>query len=316
MEFGLYDIVSLFGALAFFIYGMKVMSEGIQRAAGSQLRNILRSMTRHRILGILTGFLTTAVVQSSSATTVMTVSFVNAGLITLTESAGIMMGANVGTTVTGWLVSVLGFNVRLHTLSLPLLMVGVPMLLAKRGKLRYWGEFIIGFSLLFLGLYFLQTTMPDIRNNSEALAWLSRFTDKGLLSRMFFVLVGTLITIVVQSSSAAMTLTLTMCYNGWLPFDVAAAMVLGENIGTTITAEVAALVGNSEARRSARIHSLFNLIGVFWMILLLPFVINGLASVLISFGYSDPFTSTVSLPVAISAFHSFFNIANVLLLFG
>ena len=230
MEFGLFDLLKVAGALAFFIYGMKVMSEGIQKAAGSQLRNILRTMTQNRFLGVFTGFLTTAVVQSSSATTVMTVSFVNAGLISLVESAGIMMGANIGTTITGWLVSFLGFKIKLHYLSLPLLAFGLPMSFNARSKVKAWGEFIIGFSLLFMGLSFLKDQVPDIRSNPEVLEWLSGFTDWGILSRLFFVLVGTLLTIVVQSSSAAMALTLTMCLNGWLPFDVGAAMVLGENM--------------------------------------------------------------------------------------
>jgi phosphate:Na+ symporter len=279
-------------------------------------------MTKNRYLGVFTGFLTTATVQSSSATTVMTVSFVNAGLITLVESAGIMMGANIGTTITGWLVSILGFKIKLNTLSIPLFAIGLPMLFTNRGKWKYWGEFIIGFAILFLGLSYLKDSVPDLKGNTEALAWLNSFTEWGILSRVFFVVIGTLITIIVQSSSAAMAITLTMCANGWLPFDVAAAMILGENIGTTITAELASLVGNVNAKRSARIHSLFNIIGVTWMIILMPLYLKGLTNLLeylsgaFGFNYTNAFTNAEDMPIALSAFHTAFNLSNVILLIG
>jgi len=301
MEFGIWNLVEIFGSLAFFVYGMKLMSDGIQRAAGSQLRNILRTMTKNRYLGVFTGFLITALVQSSSATTVMTVSFVNAGLLTLLESAGVMMGANIGTTITGWLISILA--------------VGVPMLFMSKGKLRYWGQFIVGFAILFMGLSYLKGSVPDLKGNPEALAWLKSFAEWGFLSRIFFVLAGALVTVVVQSSSAAMAITLTMCAQGWLPFDVAAAMILGENIGTTITAELASLVGNTNAKRSARIHSMFNIIGVTWMVILMPFILPLLANFMQStFGIADPFTNATDMPLALSGFHTFFNLCNVLLL--
>ena len=317
MEFGFFDFLTVAGALAFFIYGMKVMSEGVQRAAGSQLRNILRTMTKNRYLGVLTGFLTTATVQSSSATTVMTVSFVNAGLITLMESAGIMMGANIGTTITAWLVSILGFKIKLHVLSLPLLAFGLPMLFISKGKVRFWGEFIIGFALLFMGLSFLKDAVPDIRSNPEVLEFLSGFADWGIFSRMMFVLVGALLTVAIQSSSAAMVLTMTMCVNGWLPLDIGIAMVLGENIGTTITAELASLVGNVHAKRSARIHSMFNIIGVGWMLFAMPFILKGISFCMQNyFGQPDPLTDPEGMPIAISVFHTTFNAANVILLIG
>ena len=315
MDFGIFDFIQILGALGFFIYGMKVMSDGIQRAAGSQLRNILRTMTKNRYLGVFTGFLTTAVVQSSSATTVMTVSFVNAGLLSTIESAGVMMGANIGTTITGWLVSVLGFKVKLNVISIPLFAFGVPMLFSNKGKLKYWGEFLIGFAILFLGLSYLKGAVPDIKGNTEILAFLQNFTEWGILSRIFFVFVGALVTIIVQSSSAAMAITLTMCAQGWLPFDVAAAMILGENIGTTITAELASLVGNTSAKRSARIHSLFNIIGVTWMVILLPILLPILSNVVQSlFGIGNPYTNAVDMPIGLSAFHTAFNLTNVLLL--
>lgn len=317
MEFGFWDVMQILGSLAFFIYGMKIMSEGIQRAAGSQLRNILRTMTKNRFLGVFTGFLTTGIVQSSSATTVMTVSFVNAGLMTLVESAGVMMGANVGTTITGWIVSLLGFKIKLKVLSIPLFAIAVPMLFSKRGKMKYWGEFLIGFAILFLGLSYLKGAVPDLKGNPEALDFLRTFAGGGFLSRLFFVAVGTLVTIIVQSSSAAMAITLTMCAQGWLPFEVAAAMILGENIGTTITAEIASLVGNVNAKRSARIHSLFNIVGVTWMVILLPVLLPLLSGFMQSvFGIENPYTSATDMPIGLSAFHTAFNLTNVILMIG
>ncbi|HAW05307.1 MAG TPA: Na/Pi cotransporter [Saprospirales bacterium] len=324
MEFGFWDVLQIIGALAFFVYGMKMMSDGIQRAAGSQLRNILRSMTKNRFLGVGTGFLTTALVQSSSATTVMTVSFVNAGLLTLVESAGIMMGANIGTTITGWIVSLLGFKMKLSAYSIPLFAIGVPMLFSKRGKFKYWGEFIIGFAILFLGLTYLKGAVPDLKGNTDALAWIQSIADYGFFSRVLFVFVGALVTVVVQSSSAAMAITLTLVYTGWLPLEVAAAMILGENIGTTITAEIASLVGNTNAKRSARIHSLFNIIGVTWMIILLPWILGMLGGFVDSF--RDVFESGIKIKqegldnaniintYKLAAFHTTFNIMNVLIM--
>lgn len=317
MVFGFWDVMQILGALAFFVWGMKIMSDGIQRAAGSQLRNILRTMTKNRFLGVFTGFLTTALVQSSSATTVMTVSFVNAGLMTLVESAGVMMGANIGTTITGWLVSTLGFKVKLAHFSIPIFAIAVPMLFSNKGKLKYWGEFLIGFAILFMGLSELKAAVPDLKGNPQVLDFLATFSDWGFLSRLFFVGVGTVVTIIVQSSSAAMAITLTMCAQGWLPFEVAAAMILGENIGTTITAELASLVGNVNAKRSARIHSLFNVIGVTWMVILLPWFLKGFIAVLTPlFGAGwNPYLAA-DMPIGLSAFHTVFNFANVLLLIG
>ncbi len=315
MEFGFWDMIQILGALAFFVYGMKIMSDGIQRAAGSQLRNILRSMTKNRFLGVFTGFLITALLQSSSATTVMTVSFVNAGLLSLVESAGVMMGANIGTTITGWLVSILGFKVKLAHYSIPIFAVAVPMVFAGKGKIKYWGEFMIGFAILFLGLSYLKGAVPDLKGNPEVLDFLAGFTGWGIGSRIIFVLIGALVTVIVQSSSAAMAITLTMCAQGWLPFDVAAAMILGENIGTTITAELASLVGNTHAKRSARIHSMFNIIGVSWMVILLPLFLPVLAKFTQSMGMGDPY-SAAGMPIGLSAFHTAFNLLNVILLLG
>lgn len=302
------------GALGFFIYGMKIMSEGIQKAAGQKLREILGAMTKNRFFGVITGFIITSLVQSSSATTVMTVSFVNAGLLSLVESAGVMMGANIGTTITGWIVSYFGFKFKIVALSLPMIAFGLPMTLVGNSRVKSWGEFLIGFAILFLGLSALKDAVPDLKENPEFLSFLSGF-EPGLGTNLLFVLVGAVVTIVVQSSSAAMTLTFVMCNNGWIPFPLAAAMILGENIGTTITAELASFVGNVHAKRSARIHSMFNIIGVAWMVLILPFALELVdwfsQSVM---GNNSPFEDAESIPFALSYFHTFFNLTNVLLL--
>ncbi|MBL4592476.1 MAG: Na/Pi cotransporter family protein [Flavobacteriales bacterium] len=313
MEFGFIDILKLIGALGFFIFGMKIMSEGIQKAAGNSLRRILSMMTKNRYLGVLTGFLVTCLVQSSSASTVMAVSFVNAGLLSLVESAGIMLGANIGTTITGWLVAILGFKVNIAAMALPLLAIGVPMLFMRRNKVKYIGEFIVGFAILFWGLSELKHAVPDIKNNPEILHFLGAYADMGLLSNLFFILVGTLLTIVVQSSSASMALTQTLCFSGIIPFEVAAAMILGENIGTTITAELASLPANVHAKRSARIHSMFNIVGVTWMVLLISFtpvlhIVELVATNILN--VASPYTPEGA-PIGLAIFHTGFNFLNV-----
>lgn len=318
MEYGIFDILRLLGALGFFIYGMKIMSEGIQKAAGDSLRKILSTMTKNRYFGVMTGFIVTCLVQSSSASTVMAVSFVNAGLLSLVESAGIMLGANIGTTITGWLVAVLGFKVKIASLALPLLAFGVPMLFSKRMKLRYFGEFIIGFSILFWGLSELKGAVPDIKSNPELLNFLGAYAESGFLSNLFFILAGTLLTILVQSSSASMALTQTLCFSGIIPFEVAAAMILGENIGTTITAELASLPANVHAKRSARIHSMFNIIGVSWAVILISFtpLLEGVRFIATEFlGGADPYTPDGA-PLGLAIFHTSFNFLNVAIMIG
>ena len=317
MKFGLFEILTLMGALGFFIYGMKIMSEGIQKIAGERLRQILGAMTQNRFLGVLTGFLITGLVQSSSATTVMTVSFVNAGLLSLMQSAGVMMGANIGTTVTAWFLSILGFKVKIATIALPVIAIGMPLMFFKKQSLKNYGEFLIGFALLFLGLDELKSSVPDLKSNPEALNFVTRYVDMGwFTSRLIFIGIGTLLTILIQSSSAAMALTLVMCNEGWIPFEMGAAMVLGENIGTTITAELASLVGNVHAKRSARIHSTFNIIGVSWMFFMLPVYLYIIEKIMIGSGTGDPFVNPESVPIALSYFHTAFNLSNMLLLIG
>lgn len=314
MEYGFFDILSLIGALGFFIYGMKVMSEGIQKVAGAKMRSFLSSMTSNRFKGVVTGFTITSLVQSSSATTVLVVSFVNAGLLSLTESIGVIMGANIGTTITAWLISIVGFKVKIASYALPIIAVGFPLMFFSREKVKFWGEVLIGFALLFMGLSLLKDSVPDLKANPEILEFLSSYTDLGFLSTLLFVGIGTLITVVVQSSSAAMALTLVMANNGWIPFELAAAMVLGENIGTTITANLAALVGNVHAKRAALSHLIFNVFGVVWILILLHPVLNLVDSYIVSSGGLSPFGDPTGVPIGLSLFHSAFNIINTLLL--
>ena len=316
MEFGILGFLNLIGSLGFFIYGMKVMSEGIQKVAGTKMRQILRSMTSNRFKGVLTGFALTALVQSSSATTVLVVSFVNAGLLALVESIGVIMGANIGTTITAWLISIIGFKVSISSYALPIIAIGFPLLFVSKSKTKSWAEVLIGFALLFIGLSYLKESVPDLKSNPEILEFLAQYTDLGFLSLLIFVGIGTLITVTVQSSSAAMALTLVMANNGWIPFDLAAAMVLGENIGTTITANLAALVANIHAKRAAAAHFIFNIFGVVWIILLMPFFLDFIDSYMTTNYGSSPYNDPESIPIALSVFHTAFNVINTLLLIG
>ncbi len=321
MSFGLFDFLKVIGSLGLFIYGMKVMSEAIQKVAGNKMRQVLGAMTSNRFFGIFSGLLITTLVQSSSATTVLVVSFVNAGLITLAESIGVIMGANVGTTVTAWLVSLLelgSFSISL--LCLPIIAFGFPMMFFSREKVRLWGEVLIGFALLFLGLSFMKEIVPDFSSNPEVLSFLSEsnYSDRSLLGKYIlslgFVIVGIVITVIVQSSSAAMALTLVMCNQGWISFPLAAALVLGENIGTTVTANLAALVGNVHAKRAARSHLIFNVMGVGWALLILPVFLKLIAYLSELVTGANPFDEFTGIPIALALFHTIFNIVNVLLL--
>ncbi|MEQ9280256.1 MAG: Na/Pi cotransporter family protein, partial [Balneola sp.] len=291
-------------------------SEGIQKVAGTKMRQILRSMTSNRFKGVLTGFALTALVQSSSATTVLVVSFVNAGLLALVESIGVIMGANIGTTITAWLISIIGFKVKISAYALPIIAIGFPLLFMSKSKTKSWAEVLIGFALLFIGLSYLKESVPDLKANPEILEFLAQYTDLGFLSTLLFVGIGTILTVTVQSSSAAMALTLVMANNGWIPFDLAAAMVLGENIGTTITANLAALVANIHAKRAAAAHFIFNIFGVLWVILLMPFMLDFIDTYMTSNYDASPFNDPESIPIALSIFHTVFNILNTLFLIG
>ena len=320
MGFGIFELFKLVGALGFFIYGMKVMSDGIQKVAGSKMRSILSKMTSNRFLGVATGFMITALLQSSSATTVMIVSFVNAGLLTLVESIGVIMGANVGTTITAWLISLLGFKVKISAIALPIIAIGFPMMFSSKSSIKSWAEVLIGFALLFMGLDELKHAVPNLKENPEFLGFLASYADMGIFSTLLFIGVGTILTLVVQSSSAAMALTLVMCYEGYIPFELAAAMVLGENIGTTITANLAAMVGNVHAKRAARAHLIFNVFGVVWMLFAFQifitnidtYMINNMGLSPLNFDMKNP----VAIPLGLSIFHTTFNILNMLFLVG
>jgi len=316
LNYGLTDILTLLGALGLFLYGMKVMSDALVGLAGDRMRAIMAAATSNRFLAVFTGFAITAVIQSSSATSLMVVSFVNAGLLTLTEAVGVIMGANVGTTVTAWLITILGFKVKMSAIALPLVGLGFVLTLQKSRKQQLTGLFIVGFSLLFIGLEFLKDSVPDIRSNPEVLSFLVTYTSHGYWSVLLFMLIGTVLTLVVQSSSAAMALTLLMTHEGWLPYDMAAAMVLGQNIGTTITAYLAAIVANYQAKRAARAHLLFNLLGTIWVLMLFyPFL--ELTDYLVQqVEGASPQDSAVVIPVALSLFHTVFNLLNVVVLIG
>lgn len=351
MGYSFYDFLTLIGSLGLFLYGMKVMSEGLQKVAGNKLRSILTAMTTNRFTGVLTGVLITALIQSSSATTVMVVSFVNAGLLSLGQSISVIMGANVGTTVTAWIISVFGFKVNISAFAIPLIGFSIPFLFSSNSKRRSWGEFFVGFAFLFMGLEFLKNSVPDIKSNPEILSFLTEYTNMGYLSVLLFLLVGTILTIVVQSSSATMAITLIMCSKGWISFDIAAAMVLGENIGTTVTANIAALSANISAKRAAFAHFLFNMFGVCWVLLLFfPFT-KGIAYLIEHFTGGNPYemvqfiqrtspeivdqisnadikltdpalialrdqynSMQVAVSYALSLFHTVFNITNVLIM--
>lgn len=314
MDYGLFDFLKLIGSLGVFLFGMKLMSEALQKVAGSRMRHILSAMTSNRVKGVITGILITAIIQSSSATTVMVVSFVNAGLLSLIESIGVIMGANVGTTVTAWLISILGFKVSMAEISLPMIGLCLPLLFSGKRSRKSWGELIIGFGLLFIGLEFLKNSMPNLNDNPEIFTFLQEYTDMGYASYFLFMLIGTALTILIQSSSATMALTLVMCANGWISYDIAASMVLGENIGTTVTANLAAMVANTTAKRAALAHFVFNVFGVIWVLSIFPVFLNWIEKLSVFLGIGNPATNIEAVPMALSLFHTAFNIANLLIL--
>lgn len=273
MNYSFLDFLCLLGSVGLFLYGMKVMSEGLQKAAGDRLRNILSAMTRNRFTGTLTGFAITALIQSSSASTVMVVSFVNAGLMTLAQSMAVIMGANVGTTFTAWVIALFGFKVNISAFVLPMIGIAVPLLFSKKGRTKSMGEFLTGFAFLFMGLNMISDYVPDLQQNPEMFAFLQQYTDLGFLSVLIFLSVGILMTMVIQSSAATFAITLIMCSKGWIDFNLACAIVLGSNIGTTITPILASMSGNVAAKRTAMGHLLFNLLGCAWVLCVFnPFV--------------------------------------------
>ena len=320
------SILTILGALGMFLYGMNLMSGGLQKAAGSKMRGFLTAMTSNPFKGVMTGVGITSVIQSSSATTVMTVGFVNAGLLTLSQAVGVIMGANIGTTVTAWMVSLLGFKADISLFAVPLMALGFLFSLSKSDKRRHISELIIGFSLLFLGLSLMKEAVPDLRETPEVLQFIQGWTNYGFGSVLIFLVLGTVLTLVLQSSSATMALTLIMVNMGWISFEMGAAMVLGENIGTTITANIAAAVGNANARRAAMAHTLFNVFGVIWALALFTPFLKLVGLTITWLGLPNPMDIVHSADVAmtpdeemaslygVSMLHTLFNVFNTCIL--
>ena len=308
-----------------FLYGMNLMSSGLQKAAGDKLRGLLSSMTSSPFKGVLTGLGVTTVIQSSSATTVMVVSFVNAGLLTLTQAVGVIMGANIGTTVTAWMVSWLGFKADISVLAVPLMLLGFLFSNSKINQRQNIGELIVGFSLLFLGLSFMKESVPDLRETPQVLEFVKEWSGHGFGSVLIFLVFGTLLTLVLQSSSATMAITLIMLSMGWIPFTMACAMVLGENIGTTITANIAASIGNTQAKRAAMSHTIFNVFGVIWALILFKPFLGLVGKIIELFGLPNPASdgfavenpsspSSTAALYGLSMLHTLFNTINTLIL--
>ena len=287
------------------------MSDGLQKATGPRLKQVLGFMTTNRFAGVVSGFATTALVQSSSATTVMVVGLVDASLLSLRQAIGVIMGANIGTTVTGWLVALLGFKFSITSAALPAIAIGTAFKFIKSIDRNDWADMLLGFGLLFLGLGLLKDSVPDIRNNPEVLVFLTKFTDRGFLSIVVFIVAGAILTVIVQSSSAAMAITLTMTFSGWIDYPTAAAVILGENIGTTVTAYIASFRSTPNARRAARAHTLFNILGVVWMAILFRPFLN-----LIDLIVPGEVSGRVEITAHLAMFHSFFNIFNTLIFVG
>ncbi len=312
MDYSFFDFLRLIGSLGLFLYGMKIMSEGLQKFAGDSLRRILTAMTTNRVTGVLTGVLITALIQSSSATTVMVVSFVNAGLLTLTQSIGVIMGANIGTTVTAWLISALGFKVDIAAFALPLLAFALPLFFSGKSSRKSIGEFVFGFAFLFMGLQSLKANAPDLGANPDMLAFLQNYTDMGFFSIILFLFIGAILTMIVQASAATMAITLIMCANGWIDYQIGVALVLGENIGTTITANLAALTGNTQARRAALAHLVFNIFGVLWVLVIFYPFTNAISWFVANImKITDP---AVAVSFKLAAFHTAFNISNTFIM--
>ena len=305
------QIFTLLGALGMFLYGMNLMSSGLQKASGDKLRGFLSAMTSNPFKGVMTGLGITSIIQSSSATTVMVVSFVNAGLLTLAQAIGVIMGANIGTTVTAWLVSWLGFKADISILAIPLMVFGFLFSNSKKNKRQNIGEIIVGFCLLFLGLSFMKESVPDLNETPQILEFVKTWSSYGFGSVLIFLVFGTALTLVLQSSSATMALTLIMLSMGWIPFDMACAMVLGENIGTTITANIAASVGNTQAKRAAMSHTIFNVFGVIWALIFFKPFLSLVEAIIDAFGVTDPSTSAL---YGLSMLHTLFNTINTIIL--
>lgn len=308
-------IINVAGGLALFLFGMKIMSESLQNATGDRLRVVLGKVTSNRFLGVLTGFSITSVVQSSSATTVMLVSFVGAGLLNLQQSIGIILGANIGTTVTGWIVALFGFKIKIATFALPAIAIGFFLRFLKNEDLKQWGEVLLGFGILFLGLDIMKDAFKPLKDSVEFMGMMNQFSATDFPTTLLVVCIGSFITMVIQSSSATMAMTMTFAFNGLIDFPTCCALILGENIGTTITANIAAIGASATARRCARAHTLFNVFGVIWMMALMHHVFIPFVDFIIP---GDPYSldaaagSTV-IADHMAAFHTVFNVTNTII---
>ena len=333
MDYSLVDFLALLGAVCLFLYGMKIMSEGLQKTAGSRLRSILAWMTKNRFLAIVTGVVITALIQSSSASVSMVVSFVNAGLMPLEQSLAVSFGAALGTTFTEWIIAIFGFKVKMSAFLLPLLAFAVPMLFIKRNNYKNIGELLIGFAFLFMGLDAISANVPDLSKSPEVFAWLQQFTSMGFLSILIFTLAGWIITMVIQSSAATFAIVMIMASKGWVSFDIACAMVLGASIGTSITPLLASLGGNAEAKKAALGHALFNLFGAVWLLAVFhPFVSMVTWVTKDLFGLGDPLAlynsvkagasaegaslvrEQVAMSIGMTMFHTIFKFCNLLIM--
>ena len=323
MNYSIVDFLTLIGAVGLFLYGMKIMSEGLQKVAGDRMRNILSIMTKNRFTGVLTGIVITALIQSSSASTVMVVSFVNAGLMSLAQSMAVIMGANIGTTFTAWIIAIFGFKVKISAFALPLIGFAVPMMFSSNSKYKSIGEFMLGFAFLFIGLDQISANVPEL--TPDNVAFLQSYAQNGFISVLIFVLAGLVITAIIQSSAATFAIVLVMCAEGWIPFDMACALVLGSKIGTTITPILASLSGNVASKKAAMGHFLFNVFGTVWtVILFFPFC-KLISYIIVYFGNQDPMAMSdpkamtpedlaifkASVAFGLSMFHTVFNIVNL-----
>ena len=325
MNYSILNFLTLLGAVGLFLYGMKVMSEGLQKVAGDRMRNILSVMTKNRFAGVLTGILITALIQSSSASTVMVVSFVSAGLMTLAQSVAVIMGANVGTTATTWIITLFGFKVDIAAFAYPLIAFSLPLLFSSKSKRKSIGEVILGFAVLFIGLNMIEDSVPDLKSSPEIFGFLQHYADMGFGSVLLFMLIGIIVTMVIQSSSAAIAIVLIMCTKGWITFDLACSLILGSNIGTTITPIIASLGANLAAKRAALCHLMFNLLGTIWALALFYPFTNLTVWVTEACGQGDPcalysYTGNddatiaqmaVSASFGLSIFHTIFNAINL-----
>ena len=333
MDYSLVDFLALLGAVCLFLYGMKIMSEGLQKTAGSRLRSILAWMTKNRFLAIVTGVVITALIQSSSASVSMVVSFVNAGLMPLEQSLAVSFGAALGTTLTEWIIAIFGFKVKMSAFLLPLLAFAVPMLFIKRNNYKNIGELLIGFAFLFMGLDAISANVPDLSKSPEIFAWLQQFTSMGFLSILIFTLASWVITMMIQSSAATFAIVLIMAAKGWISFDIGCAMVLGASIGTSITPLLASLGGNAEAKKAALGHALFNLFGAIWVLMVFhPFVSMVTWVVRDVFNLGDPLalynsvksgasvnegalmSEQVAMSIGMTMFHTIFKLCNLLIM--